>query len=80
MSWVHIPFAEKMRFSEGGMARMVTPERLPFNFFITPALEMEVGAMERFSSCYCLHESIEQFTSEGRRKGLQMLPCLNFVS
>jgi len=42
MSWVHIPFAEKMRFSEGGMARMVSPERLPFNFSTTPALEMQV--------------------------------------
>jgi len=41
MSWVHIPFAEKMRFSEGGMARMVSPERLPFNFSTTPALEMQ---------------------------------------
>ena len=43
MSWVHIPFAERMRFSEGGMARMVSPEQLPFNFSSTPALEMEVG-------------------------------------
>ena len=48
MSWVHIPFAEKMRFSEGGMARMVTPESLPFNFSTTPALEMEVGAKKEF--------------------------------
>ncbi len=42
MSWVHIPFAEKMRFSEGGMARMLPPERLPFNFSTANILEMQV--------------------------------------
>ena len=48
MSWVRIPFAEKMRFSEGGMARMVPPDRLPFNFSTTPALEMQVGVSGSF--------------------------------
>lgn len=41
MSWVHIPFAEKMRFSEGGMARMIRPEQLPFNASAVPTLQMK---------------------------------------
>ena len=40
MSWVHIPFAEKMRFSEGGMARMLRPGELPFDASAIRAVEM----------------------------------------
>ena len=41
LSWVHIDFAEKMRFAEGSIAKMVQPHQLPFNFSATPALQVE---------------------------------------
>ena len=41
LSWVHIPFAERMRFAEGGIARMVQPKNLPFNLAATPVLEIQ---------------------------------------
>ena len=41
LSWVHIRFAEKMRFAEGVTACMVKPDQLPFNFSASPALDIQ---------------------------------------
>lgn len=45
MSWVHIPFAEKMKFEEGGIARTMRPADLPFNFSTVPLLEMRTAVI-----------------------------------
>ena len=40
LSWVHIPFAQKMRFAEGSLARMLRPQELPFNYSTASILQM----------------------------------------